>query len=408
MSNPRTDLLTCYHAALAAVQGADGVRRFLVARPLHGEVRAVAIGKAAAAMLEGAGGALGDRLRRALLITKAGHAPPERAANVTVIEAGHPYPDARSLAAGEQLLQFIAAAPAEAALLFLISGGTSSLVEVLPPQMPLDELQRLNRWLLGSGWDIRRMNALRKRLSAIKGGRLAAYLQGRRALQLLISDVPGDAPADIGSGLLVADEVTAIDESALPGWLRSLLQRVPPAPLPGQAAFATIETHIVASLDQALAAAAASARRLGYEVRLAPDRLTGDATAAGGRLAHTLLEGPAGVQLWGGETTVVLPAQPGRGGRNQQLALAAAEVLAGHDKLWLLAAGTDGSDGPGGDAGALVDGGTIARGELEELDAADCLRRADAGRFLEASGDLITTGPTGTNVMDVVIAMKVQ
>jgi glycerate 2-kinase len=137
------------------------------------------------------------------------------------------------------------------------------------------------------------------------------------------------------------------------------------------------------------------------------ERLCGDAAAAGRRLAAELLDGPASVHIWGGETGVELPANPGRGGRNQQLALAAAEVLAGHDKVWLLAAGTDGSDGPGEDAGAVIDGGTLARGELDGLNAAACLHRADAGSFFEASGDLISTGPTGTNVMDLVIGLKV-
>jgi len=407
MSNARRELVSIYRSALAAVQGLDCVRHFLAARSLTGDVWAVAIGKAAAPMWEGAREALGDRLRGALLITKAGQSGVDGvAANVAVLESAHPYPDGRSLVAGERLLHFIAAAPVEATLLFLISGGASSLVEVLPPEMNLAELQHLNHWLVGSGWDIHRMNVLRKRLSAIKGGRLAARLRGRSALQLLMSDVPGDEPSDIGSGLLSAAETAGIDEGSLPPWLRALLARVPPPPLAPAAAFVPIDTYIVATLDQALATAAAAARRQGYAAHLVPERLQGDAAETGRRIARRLLQGAPGVYLWGGETTVILPTQPGRGGRNQHLALAAAEVLAGHDKVWLLAAGTDGGDGPGGDAGALVDGGTIARGKLVDLDAADCLRRADAGRFLEASGDLLTTGPTGTNVMDVVIALK--
>jgi glycerate 2-kinase len=136
------------------------------------------------------------------------------------------------------------------------------------------------------------------------------------------------------------------------------------------------------------------------------ERLSGDAALVGRRLAGVLVDDPSGVHLWGGETSVELPANPGRGGRNQHLALAAAELLAQHNKVWLLAAGTDGSDGTGADAGALVDGGTIMRGKMKNMNATDCLRRADAGGFLEQSGDLISTGPTGTNVMDMVIGMK--
>jgi len=260
---------------------------------------------------------------------------------------------------------------------------------------------------LASGWDIHRMNALRKHLSRIKGGRLAAHLRGRRIMQLLISDVPGDSPSDIGSGLLVADEESRIAASVLPPWLQTLLKSAPP-PLTDLSCFTNIETHIIASFDHALAAAVREAKKLGYAIQVHAERLSGDAAATGRRLAAELRDGAAGLHIWGGETTVELPANPGRGGRNQHLALAAAEALADRDKVWLLAAGTDGSDGPGEDAGALVDGGTLARGALEGLDAADCLQRADAGTFLEASGDLISTGPTGTNVMDIVIGLKVR
>lgn len=404
MSNPRGDVLKIFHAALAAVDGEACVRRFLTARPVTGPLYAVAIGKAAGTMLSAARAALGDALAAALLITKHGHVPPAyaRAAGVEVIEAGHPLPDEHSLHAGTALLQFLARLPPDAPVLFLISGGASSLVEVLPPGIMLDDLRRAHYWLLASGWDIGRMNALRKMISAIKGGRLADHLGARSVLQLLISDVPGDDAADIGSGLLVAAAPAPL-AAELPAWLRGLLAQAPPLPT---AVAAEVETHIVATLADAVAAAAASATMLGHATHVHAERLAGDAAAQGRRLAAALLAAPAGVHLWGGETTVALPPEPGRGGRNQQLALAAATVLAGHPDVWLLAAGTDGSDGPGEDAGALVDGGTLARGGLDDLDADDSLRRADAGRFLAASGDLVNTGPTGTNVTDVVIALK--
>ena len=410
MSNPRADVLRLFHDALAAVNGAACVRRFFAARTGPGAVYAVAIGKAAGAMLQGARAALGDDLRAGLLITKPGHVPPDlrEDAAVTVLEAGHPVPDETSLRAGAALLDFIVSTPPDAHLLFLISGGASSLVEVLPPGLSLDDVRRLNAWLLGSGLDIHEMNALRKQFSCIKGGRLAQHLRGRRALQLLISDVPGDAPADIGSGLLVPPaRAETITISSLPAWLSEMLRDAPP-PAADAVRFAAVQTHIVANLAHALAAAAEAARALGYAVHTHAQPLRGDAAAQGRELAACLLRAAPGVHLWGGETTVVLPPRPGRGGRNQQLALAAAVVLAGHDRLCLLAAGSDGSDGPGEDAGALVDGGTLARGELDELDAAACLRRADAGGFLEASGDLISTGPTGTNVMDIAIGLKCE
>jgi hydroxypyruvate reductase len=164
--------------------------------------------------------------------------------------------------------------------------------------------------------------------------------------------------------------------------------------------------QILADNRRARRAALAHARALGYAVHEPAELLAGDAAAAGRRLAAILLEGPPGVTIWGGETTVRLPPAPGVGGRNQHLALAAAGVLAGSDSCYLLAAGTDGSDGPTEDAGALVDGCTLQRASLEGFDAESSLAAANAGPLLEASGDLIATGPTGTNVMDLVIGLK--
>ena len=409
MSIPRADILAIFRGALTVVHGTACVERSLEARYLRGEVHAVAVGKAAAAMLEGARCVLGRRLRSAMLVTKHGHVAPrmKHIPEITVIEAGHPVPNVASLRAGRAMLDLIATIPSDARMLFLISGGTSSLVEVLPPEVCLEDLRRVNQWLLGSGLDIHTMNMLRKRLSCIKGGRLAEYLRGRRVMQLLISDVPSDRLADIGSGLLVPEDEEHYTALALPSWLRDILKHSPPR-LTDPSCFLDIETQLVATLDEALAAAALEARKLGYEPELHSERLNGDAALAGRRLAGVLIDAPPGVHLWGGETCVALPPEPGRGGRNQHLALAAAEVLAGRKDVWLLAAGTDGSDGSGEDAGALIDGDTIMRGTGKHMNAADCLRRADAGSFLETSGDLISTGPTGTNVMDMVIGMKVS
>ncbi|MEJ2566640.1 MAG: DUF4147 domain-containing protein [Gammaproteobacteria bacterium] len=407
MSTPRHDILRIFRGAVAAVNGMVCVERFLAVRRLRGEVYALAVGKAAEAMLQGARAALNGQLRGGLLITKPGHATAgvRDCPEITVIEAGHPVPGENSLRAGQAVLDFIAATPGDAQLLFLISGGTSSLVEVLPRGVSLKDLRRVNQWLLDSGLDIRDMNSLRKQLSRVKGGRLAAHLQGRSVLQVLISDVPGDNPADIGSGLLVPEEEGRARPSSLPPWLRALLEHAPPQLL-DPACFLNIETHVIASLDDALGAAALEAKKLGYNLQVHTERLSGDAAVAGRRLAGVLIDGPPGVHIWGGETTVALPPDPGRGGRNQHLALAAAEILADRPNVWLLAAGTDGGDGVGGDAGSLVDGGTILRGTTKCMNAANCLRRADAGSFLETSGDLISTGPTGTNVMDMVIGMK--
>lgn len=405
----RQHIEAIYLAALAAVNGRECVRRALEFEDIETQVAVIAIGKAAAAMLQGAADALGDNIHAALLITKYGHAQPISGLNnLAVIEAGHPQPDHNSLKAGQALLEFIQQQPATMPLLFLISGGTSSLVEVLPPTISLEDMQRVNHWLLGSGLDIHAINHVRKSLSCIKAGRLATHLGGRNALALLISDVPGDDPATIGSGLLVADGTieTETPELELPEWITALMQQAPPAPKPHDPCFENISVEIIASLPDARRAAANKARELGYDVYEDAAIISGDAIVVGAQLASRLLASDSGVYLWGGETTVHLPAKPGRGGRNQSVALAAAIELAGERNVAFLAAGTDGTDGPTDDAGALVDGGTLVRGAEEGLNAETCLQRADAGTFLEASGDLIHTGPTGTNLMDLMIGLK--
>lgn len=397
---PRNLLLDLFRQGLAAVDGRSLVRAWLLAHPPKQGYRLVALGKAAAAMTAGAMDAAVLELGAGLVVTRQGFlaAPALDDRRITALEAGHPLPDAQSLAAGDALLRFLREAPADAEFLFLVSGGASSIVEVPVEGVSLETLRQLNTWLLGSGLPISAINRVRAGLSRIKGGRLAGHLLGRRATLLLISDVPGDIPSVIGSGLLLPSEPGALPE--LPARFAGLPFQAPMLAGP------RVEAHVVASNSLACDAVVTGAKAMGLKVHLYPRLPAMDAAECGGALAHALLEGESGVHVWGGETTVKLPENPGQGGRNQHLALAAAEVLTGHDGAWLLAAGTDGNDGVTDDAGALVDGGSLARGEEGGYDAADCLRRADAGAFLEASGDLIYTGPTGTNVMDLVIGYK--
>jgi glycerate 2-kinase len=403
----RRDLLDIYRHALAAVAGRRRVRDALTRDPVDGPVRLVAIGKAAGSMAEGAQEALGSRIEAALIITKYGHAAGPDDLPATRIESAHPVPDHNSLAAGQALVDFIALSASGTMLLFLISGGTSALAELPKPGIDLARLQRAYRWMLGSGLPIAAVNRLRVRLSRIKGGQLAAGLGGRRARQLLISDVPDDDPATIGSGLLTfaRSESGAGDDQGLPGWLQSLLAEAAGASRNARDA-APVDTRIIATSRDACMAAAARAHALGYPARVHGTLLSGDAVGAGRALAAALSGGPPGLSIHGGETVVRLPAHPGRGGRCQSLALAAAIDIAGREDLYLLAAGTDGSDGSGEAAGALIDGGTIARGVCGGLDAARCLRGADAGSFLEIAGDLIYTGPGNTNVMDLVLGLR--
>lgn len=398
---PRKLLLDLYRHGLAAVDGRRCVHAWLKAHPPQGPFYLVALGKAADAMTAGALDAAAPSMAAGLLVTRYGYleTPVYRDPRLLSLEAGHPLPDEHSLAAGSALVLFLQEAPADARFLFLISGGASSTVEVPVADVALEQLRRLNLWLLGSGLAIGDINRVRSALSRIKGGRLAAQLKGRKASVLLMSDVPGDGPSDIGSGLLIPQAPHPLPE--LPREFTSL-----PFQRGAVAASTQAEAHVIASNVMAREAIAVGARAAGIEPRLYDSLPAADAVACGEAIAESLRGAPPGIHIWGGETTVRLPAHPGLGGRNQQLALAAARLLAGSQDMLVLAAGSDGSDGVTDDAGALVDGGTLARGEDGGYDAADCLQRADAAVFLEASGDLIHTGPTGTNVMDLIIGYK--
>jgi hydroxypyruvate reductase len=424
-SDHRKNLLHIFQSALAAVNGRARVRDRLKEKSFPGKIYMVAIGKAACAMAQGAQDALGSDIADALVITKRGHAaasgflPPAALVRPCtseslpwpVLEAGHPLVDEDSLEAGKQLFAFVNRIPKEAPVLVLISGGASALVEALPPAISLDLFQKINRWILASGLDINDYNRIRRRMSRIKGGRLAKALFPRSVLCLIISDVPDNDLRAIGSGPLVADEDLRrpLTLKGLPDFLTGALQHMPPAPAPDDACFQKVKREIIATLDNAKGAALEAAKKLGYPAVLESGFVSGDAVGAGTRLAKKLLESEPGVvHVWGGETTVMLPESPGRGGRNQSMALAAAATLQGQHNVWFLAAGTDGTDGPTEDAGALVDGATVARGMATGFNAGQSLAQADAGSFLEASGDLVATGPTGTNVMDIMLGLRVN
>jgi hydroxypyruvate reductase len=393
-------LLDLLQRGLAAVHGRATVRDWLADHHAPGPFHLIALGKAAAAMTAGALDAAGEDLQSGLVITRYGYLdePVYTDPRLMCLEAGHPVPDAQSLAAGNALQLFLEQTPRDARLLFLISGGTSSLVEASVAGVTPDELRRLNRWLLGSGLAISEINRVRAAVSRIKGGRLAKQLHGRPATQLLISDVPGDVISDIGSGLLVPSPPKPLPElpaefTALPFQSGTVVES------------SDVKSFVIASNRHARAAVVEAAQASGHAVQDHGPFPVADAVACGESIARELLASSPGIHVWGGESTVRLPPDPGVGGRNQHLALAAARILAGHPDTFLLAAATDGSDGSD-DAGALVDGASLVRGRDAGYDAGLCLKRAAAAEFLEGSGDLVDTGPTGTNVMDLVIAFK--
>ncbi len=405
MRNVRGQLLDMFRVALAAVDGASRVNAFLRAHPLSGRVHIIAIGKAACSMVRGAVDTLGAQIGNAWVVTKHGHA---EALPWPVLEAGHPLPDQISIDAGVDLLEYIRLLPADAHVLVLLSGGASTLVECPVRGIGLDELRVANEWLLATGLEIGEMNAVRRRLSRIKGGGLAGLLAPRQVTGLAISDVPGDDVATIASGPLVYCRTPRPPLPAhMPAALCAAIQGAGDAGQPELSAFERVRTHVIATSGDAVRAAAEAARGFGYRSVPYVSGLAGNAVESGYRVAGMLLDAPVEtLHVWGGETWVRLPKHPGRGGRNQSLALAAAVRLDGESGVALLAAGTDGSDGPGQDAGAMVDGGTVGRGRVAGLDPHVALENADAGSFLEASADLLYTGPTGTNVADLVLALK--
>lgn len=397
-----------FSAALERVGGRPAVRHALERDPPEGPVHVLAIGKAASAMAQGALDAADEQVQTGLVITKHGHLGRaiEDDRRFQCLESSHPIPDASSLAAGTAVVDYLDGLPKGDELLLLISGGASSLVERLPQGLGADHLGELNRWLLGQHLAIDGINAVRRSISRIKGGRLARHLRGRRARLSLISDVPGDDPAVIGSGLFVPATAEPQLPDGLPGWVREAVSTVPAPPEPHDPSLAGLTRCLVATNADALQAVGERAEHFGLPVTVHREQLSGDALRAGEYVAASLVHGAPGVQVWGGETTVALPDNPGAGGRAQALALTAAACLEGHQGVWVLAAGTDGTDGPGDAAGAIVDRQTCFRGRQAGLDPEACLEAADSGRFLEASGDLLRTGPTGTNVMDVVIGLR--
>ena len=393
---PKQILSDLFRLALDAVNGCRAVELQLQQTPIDGSIAIIAIGKAASAMMLGAQNQLKDKIQSALIITKAGYGDPML--KWPCLESGHPVPNEISLVAGTKLLEFIKNIPKDTKILALISGGASSLVEVLPESMSLEKLQKTNEWLIGSGLTIHEINQIRCSLSLIKGGKTLSYLSHHEMVQFLISDVKNDDPAVIGSGLFVTntDKNTQIN---VPDWISEIMLES------DTNSDVLVKSHIIASNALACQAIINEAKQLNYPVTYHGQNLFGDVYERAALIAEKLKNGKPGVHIWGGETTITLPHETGRGGRNQSLALELAIYLENINDITVLVGATDGSDGPTDDAGAIIDGFTLSRGK-HIGSAKDYLMAADAGTFLAEAGDLLSTGPTGTNVMDIVIALK--
>jgi hydroxypyruvate reductase len=409
---PRSFLCGLLDAAIAAADP-DAIIAPHLPPPPPGRTIVLGAGKAAAAMAR----AVERHMRgsiEGLVVTRYGHAVP--CAKVEVVEAAHPVPDAAGRAAARRILDHAESAGAGDLVLCLISGGASALLALPADGLALEDKQAVNRALLASGADIAQMNAVRKHLSAIKGGRLAAAAHPAQVVSLLVSDVPGDDPAVIGSGPTVSDPSTFADAQAIlrqygiepPSAVREHLAAArDETPKPGDPRLADARTIIVARPQASLEAAAARARDAGITPVILGDALEGEAREVGKVLAGIALQvrrhgQPAPspcVLLSGGETTVTVRGR-GRGGRNAECLLALAIHLNGAPGISALAADTDGIDGSEDNAGATLLPDTLARARDKGLDAKAMLADNDAYGFFAGLGDLVITGPTLTNVND--------
>ena len=398
---------TIIKAAIGAVLPDEAVRRALQGRTFPGRVILVAAGKAAWQMAKAAENCLGSRIEKGIVITKYGHVMGP-IADFTCCEAGHPVPDANSFAATEKALALVADLRPEDTVLFLLSGGGSALFE--SPLLPGQELQDITDQLLASGADIVKINTIRKRLSRVKGGRFAQHCAPAQVLSIVLSDIVGDPLDMIASGPACPDSSTCAQALAiaeeydlrLSAEARALLHQQTPKTL------SNVTTLITGSVRQLCAAAANACRELGYEPRILTDSLTCEAKDAGALLAETLRDHAANGKklafLAGGETVVKLTGT-GKGGRNQELALAAASAIAGIPGAAVFSVGSDGTDGPTDAAGGYVDYETAATLAGQGVDIAAMLQNNDAYTALSLCGGLIITGPTGTNVNDVAVAL---
>ena len=359
-------------SGVEAVRGYAAVQKIMTEHAGGVPDLIIAVGKAAGDMALGARDALGQAVPT-IVATKYEHASNalKDLVNCRIYESAHPIPDENSLKAGNAILKAVQELEPTSSLLLLVSGGASSLVEVLQPELDLNDLARLNEGFMAQGLDIHQINAERKKISKIKAGQLLEAFKGASAQVIAVSDVEGDNIDVIGSGI-----------GAYHGDNPN------------------ITVSIAASNQVARQAIQSAAIALDLTIIENTEILYGDVAEVADRVFDIVGDGPNGLYIFGGEPTCVLPDRPGRGGRNQHLALYLANLIRGRNNLSILVAGTDGTDGPTGDAGGLVDGDTV------QTDITAYLQNADSGSYLDQRDALFTTGPTGTNVMDIMLVLK--
>ena len=425
MTDPQSTLRHLYDVAVQRALPLHNTAAHLPPPP-KGRTLVLGAGKAGGAMAQAVEALWPqDAPLSGLVVTRYGHTPPRPAGlpeRIEVVEASHPVPDSAGLQAAERMLALTQGLTADDLVLCLISGGGSALLTLPAEGISLQDKQAINRQLLACGANIAEMNCVRKHLSRIKGGRLAAACAPARVVTLTISDVPGDDPSIIASGPTVADASSCADALAIlqryaidvpPQALQALQAGAWETPKPGSPVFEGHALHMIATPQQSLEAAADAARAMGLNAYILSDEIEGESREVGkvhAALARAAAHGRGPFQkpcviLSGGETTVTIKPQPtaaprGRGGRAGEFCMGLAQALQGQPGVWALAADTDGIDGVEDNAGARVAPDTLRRAQALGHKLDEHLQRNDAYGFFEALGDLVITGPTHTNVND--------
>jgi glycerate 2-kinase len=420
----RRDAVTCALAGIAAVDPGDLVRAALEQYRVEGDVTLLAVGKAAGAMAAAAASVLSGSVRQGVLISPDPVTADVRTTGAPIARfvGGHPVPNERGADGARAIVRVVEPLGAADTLLCLISGGASALMTLPAAGVTVDDVAATTTLLLRAGATIQELNCVRKHIDQLKGGRLAALAFPARVVALVLSDVVGDSLTTIASGPTVADPTTVDDAmtvlrshdlwNVVPETVRAHLERgTDESPKPGDPRLNRSASYIIGSNVTAAAAACAQARSLGYAARVVTTSLTGEASSVGAGIARSTREecartGTRVALIFAGETTVTVRGS-GTGGRNQELALGAALEMDGAREMEMAVAslGTDGVDGPTDAAGAVADGDSVRKARALGLDPAAALATNDTHRFWKAIGALVRTGPTGTNVMDIVVAL---